>query len=61
MGLLFHLEGGSLINPCHLSLFSYLYSEVKGISQDELILPEPPRQKRCIMSILKAPDKFKEK
>lgn len=52
--ILFCLEGGLLINPCHLSLFSlffYLYSEVKGISQDEIILLELLQQKAYIQGI----------
>lgn len=35
VSLLFLLEERLLINPCHLSLSFYLYSEGKGISHDE--------------------------
>lgn len=35
VSLLFLLEERLLINPCHLSLSFYLYSEGQGISHDE--------------------------
>ena len=49
------------MNPCHLSLFFYLYSEVRVISQDEIILLELLQQKTYIMNMLKAPNRFQEK